>query len=478
LFPISPARASLLAVGHFSNQSGHRFGVVLLTLCCALGCEFGDPGLLGEHLEPRPRLNVLIFSVDALRRDVLGVHGYGLETSPNIDAFAQRALVFDEAFAAAPKTPTSFASAFTGRYSTRVFRDWKMQTDATLAQLFSDAGYATGGFMNNPQLDAKRGFGAGFGDYETYAKVEDSKVAEAALDWLAARDDRPFFLWVHLLDPHSPWDRSDESSHLYDDGYEGKYAQTARGMIRLDDPAEVRQLKRLYDGEVHRVDAHFGSFMKRFDAMTLASNTIVVFTSDHGEEFMEHGHLQHGWLTEENVAIPWILRHPDLHAGVRVSERVSNLDLMPTLAALVGLELPPGSDGRNLLRYTGEGPAMLAIANTSLLEQGISLVKGTWKVIERCGRRPELRLFDLAADPGEMRDLSTAQPEIAASLQAEMWAEVGLQGCADLSVVVTGDENTETNELPPDTVKALEALGYLQREEGAGEEEIEGARRR
>ena len=147
---------------------------LLFVLC---GCQQSTP--LGEALEGKPIRNVIVISFDALRADALGVYGYDRGTSPNIDRWAQRAVVFDRAYASAQATPTSFAGAFTGRYPFRVFRGWQLEDEATLAASFKAAGYHTAFLANNIQVMAERGFGEGF-DHYVEPQAEDHHVESDA----------------------------------------------------------------------------------------------------------------------------------------------------------------------------------------------------------------------------------------------------------------------------------------------------------
>ncbi len=446
--------------------------VVLVTPALSLsGCPATEPRhettASPSEVEERasgPRPSVVVVSADALRRDALGTHGASRPTSPRIDAFAQGAIVFDNAYTVAPVTPTSFAAAFTGLYSPRVFKNWRLESTVTLASVFREAGYQTAGFMNNPQLDPERGFGRGFDTYEAPANASDRAILGRALDWIERHRaaPQPFLVWLHLIDPHTPWDRNDAAGAFFDENYSGKYARHAAGRWRVEGPSEVVQLRRLYDGEVLAVDLLFGELLDRLEALGLREETVIVFTSDHGEEFMEHGRLLHGQLTEENVAIPLMLWHPGLGGGRRVSSRASNLDLLPTLAGLAGIVLETATDGRDLLSQPlPPTTPLLGISNTGNRNQSASIRRGDLKLIVRCGFFTSRELYDLAEDPGERHNLLLDRLDTADALEAALWENVGIAGCAELKMVRRLETNRVTHDLSRETIGALKKLGYL-----------------
>jgi len=437
--------------------------LVCLVLCACQDAGQGQP-TPSALLPQRPGSSVIVVSFDALRPDALGAYGRDLDVSPRIDAFAREALVFENAYSVAPKTPTSFAAVFTGRHPTRVFIDWRLARVPTLASLFADAGYRTAAFLDNPQLAAARGFDRGFTHYRSYAGENDARVVRDALGWLERHVDDPIFLWIHLIDPHAPWLARPGASHLYRDDYRGRFEQRAAQLLVVEDEAELARVRSLYDGEIHAADRLFGLFVDGLRRLGLYDEAIVVVTSDHGEEFMEHGHVQHGWLTDENVRIPLLVRHPDSARGQRITLRVSNLDLLPMLGHAAGLSLPTGLDGTVPLRATGQrAEPLLFVANTDPRILAASILDRNMKLIVHCGRRTDRELYDLAADPGERHDLSLEQPARADALEQALLRELGVARCEDLALGPPGGE-TERRDLGREELDALEALGYLESE--------------
>ncbi len=321
--------------------------------------------------------DVLLITIDTLRADRLGVYGYPLDTSPHIDALAAQGAVFDRAIAAAGRTTPAHASIFTSRYvrgHTIGFRngDSELRGGATLAEIFSDAGYATGAFVGNILLAGRLGFARGFDVYDddlTTPERNRPRVVERraddttdrALRWLAQATERPTFLWVHYQDPHGPYtppapfDTHFEIAAPADEpelrlaGVGGRLPryQAIDGLRRPSDYEE------LYCGEIAYVDRAIGRLLSAFDARGRAA--VVLLTADHGESLGEEGHyFKHTHTTTPDVAhVPLILRAPGI-APQRRGELVSHVDVLPTLLELAGLPLPADAAGIAL------GPPLLA----------------------------------------------------------------------------------------------------------------------
>ena len=412
-------------------------------------------------LSQLPGVNVLVVSFDALRADALGLYGNPRGTSPNLDRFAQSALVFENAFVAAPVTPTSFAAVFSGRHPHEVFLGWKFTAADTLAGRFSEAGYRTAAFLNNVQLTAERGFDRGFQHYAVDAKQNhpDALILEDAVGWLARSSDRPFFAWVHFLDPHAPYERRDLSVRFYDSSYEGGFAATSGPVFDTEDPREIRRLRDLYEGEVYHADLLFGVLRNRLEDLGLLEDTVVVVTADHGEEFRERGVFQHRHLHDETLRVPLLIYHPGEREGRRIETLVSNLDLYPTLLAIADLDAPSDLDGHDLLQPgTSEGK-VVSLAMTDSEYRALSVRTAGWKLILECRPETSIAVFDLEADPGEVTNrVNDVRPE-ARRLLDLLRDEVGGAPCQSLDLAVAGRQPTQG--LASETVESLRSLGYL-----------------
>jgi len=438
--------------------------VLLLQATAGAGCR-GRPQpspaarSLRAALPVAPDCNVLVVSFDALRRDALGMYGNPHATSPSLDRFGLRAVIFDRAYTVAPVTPTSFAASFTGQLPTRSFRAWRLTAAPTLAESFQTAGYDTAAFVNQAQLSPLRGFGKGFDIYDWTASGSDSETLGRAMAWLDAPRRRPFFSWIHLLAPHAPYEYREIARFLYDPGYRGPFTTTSGAQFAPTGSADLARLRSLYEGNVVYADSLFERLLAHLERGDLLGRTVVVVTSDHGEEFGEHGGFQHGRLSEEHVRIPLLLFHPRRASGLRSDVLVANLDLLPTLLALVGHPVVAPPDGTNLLGDSGERRTLVGIAMTDSVERSVSLRSGDWKLVLRCRPKPGAELYDLALDPGERDDRSAADRDAVQRMSEELATTLGDAPCRALDRAVAGGDPRST--LDPESEKALRALGYL-----------------
>lgn len=396
----------------------------------------GRPAQAPPPSPPARRPNVLLYVIDTLRADHLGCYGYGRRVSPGLDAFAAGATLFENARAAASWTKTSMATVLTGlpprSHGTHRRGDALSPALTTLAERLQQAGYATAGFVTNPNLAPSFGFDQGFDTYVflTEKRVERGYVRSDvlhhdALTWLEhdRPSDRPFFLYLHSMDPHDPYVTA---------GGEQKVGTTAfmraleQGRIPVS-PVLRQQLLALYDDEIAFNDAGLAALLSRLDASGLGRDTLVVVLADHGEEFFDHGWWRHGkTLFEEQLRIPLLVRWPGgWKAGVRVERPARQIDVAPTILEAVGL----GADAAGL---PGRGLARLAAGTAVADEPEFALldVDGRWVESLRLGPSKLVRyfsydrprgleeLFDLGADPLEAANIAALQPEAVAFLGA------------------------------------------------------------
>jgi len=451
-----------------------------LALALATGCGFSRAP------------NVVLVSIDTLRADHLGSYGYARDTSPEIDRLAAQGVRYAHAYAAASWTLPSHVSLFTSqlpsRHGVRDDRNALSPQATTLAKLLSAAGYSTAGFVSWVYVGAAYGLGQGF---DVYRELVDrahyepasgggaapaAQVVDAALAWLASKPARPFFLFVHLFDPHldyappAPYDSMFGGDPAAADG---RYATLSRYIPYLGKPVPAipdavrERVTSLYDGEIRYADTELGRLLRALDA--LGEESLVVFVSDHGEEFGEHGSLEgHGWtLYEEVLHVPLVLRLPrGEQAGRVVDAPVSLIDVAPTVLDALGLPAPPEFEGRSLLGLArgDEAPrGRLLFAQIDRAGARLRAVRGDhWKRIEvrdagaaTLGlpvREGEL-LFDLDADPGEQRDLSGRNELVSRYLSAALAAAEASGAQAPAPVAAT---------LSPEDRERLRALGYAQ----------------
>lgn len=395
----------------------HRHLAAVLAVGCLLGCSGAETA--------RPR-HVLLVVVDTLRADRLGSYGAAEDASPNLDGFARAARVFERCSAHAADTRFSVASLMTGflPHETRILERRGLPAGVTTwAEVLREHGFRSEAVVSNYVLRRGRGFEQGFDRYDD--ELEEKELVRRSPERTAARTtDRaierlealasgpPFFLWVHYQDPHGPYT---PPSEMVRDGPPGapvppSGSLSGRGGIPtyqelagLSDPgAYVRR----YEGEVRHADRELRRLFDALDRLGLRDDTLIVFTSDHGEGLGEHAYyFAHGeYLYEHQIHVPLLLAWGDRLRG-REARPVQHLDVLPTVLRMLGIP-SDGLPGHDLLADPRERE-ILSVMRSPLVEDEwkFSLVRGDWKLIHTpLGERSELYALD--ADPGEREDLA------------------------------------------------------------------------
>lgn len=462
-----------------SVRLGIGLGVLLLLAACS-----GEPG---------PPRNLVLISIDTLRADHLGVYGHPFVQTPQIDALAGEGIRFERVVVPVPTTLASHTSLMTGTWphthgvpsnGHRVSPDNHM-----LAEILQEADFRTAGVIGGYPLGPQTGFGQGF---DAFARVEDGaseahngrKVSEAALDWLDAREAGRFFLFVHYWDVHwpysppPPYDRMYRQDALELSGDKASVDAVRRALRSREPEAEERSeaLARLYAGGVSFVDAQLGLLLDGLRERGLLDDSLVVLTSDHGENMAEHRaeFWNHGNSVYDSVArVPLIVRLPGAAGAGRVEDwLLSNVDLMPTLLELLGMSAPPGLAGRSFAAallgravWTGRGPVFSQATKPhdpqseggrrwKNLDKCRGIWDGAWK-LQHCPLQARLELFDLSADPGEQSELLAAGSPSAKQVGRRLAGEL-----ADWSQAADPLETIEED--AAEVIEALEALGYVE----------------
>jgi arylsulfatase A-like enzyme len=416
--------------------------------------------------------NLVLVSIDTLRADFLGCYGSRRPTSPSFDALAARGVLFEQAFATSPWTLPSHASLLTGRYPSRngVQRAGSRLAEdvPTWAGWLRERGFATLGIVNSRWLDDASGLDRGFTHHrwleENVRRREPSNGIEIAATWLGLDPPEPFFLFLHVYDPHSDYRSLPRYERMFRERGDGRIDGSTRqlraireGHLKLRG-GEGARLRELYAAGVRQFDDQLAQLARALDESGLASRTFLVLTADHGEEFLEHGSVLHGRTQfDEVLRIPLVLVGPGLPAGVRVAEPVSLVDVMPTALALLGQPAPAGLNGVDLSRlWTGGGEApgerfLFGEADWRNDEPGALrwVRRGDFKLIHdrRNGAR---RLYDLRLDPREQVNVLAEHPRVA----EELWS--ALEAFADGARADDAPAG-----LAPEDVERLERLGYL-----------------
>ncbi len=420
-----------------------------------------DPSVIPRGLRPGP--NVVVISVDTLRPDALGIYG-AERASPALQRLASQGIVYDRAWSASGWTAPSLASLVSStlpahhgagsrvlrevsqtRESTSQFRKNQLNyrgmraTELTLiSEVFRGAGYETVGFYANHFFSDALGFARGFSRYQQfkgYTTRGAAKGVELFREWVKSREgEGPFLASLHFVDPHTPYHlRRDVTPDLWPPD------PVIPGLVRDDDAGvatfkrfrsktrkHYREVRPFYESEVAYLDQQLAELFQVLEGL---DNTMIVVLSDHGEGFKEHGLLVHGnSLYEELVRIPLIVRLPDgSRAGTRVDTPVSILDVAPTVVRQAGLEVPEGWKGVDLLAPEENRTIMMEGVYTGADQYAVVRWphKLIWRPADRhhgyaVDKKPQLKLFDLSADPGEKKNLQKTRPEVASRLLHEL----------------------------------------------------------
>jgi len=456
----SPGRSALARPGFPAPPPARRLLLAWTLLLLASACA-----------PPRPS-NLVLVSIDTLRAGLLGCYGYGRPTSPTLDALAARGVLFERAMATAPWTLPSHASLLSGLYPSRhgVRRAGALLPEDVRpwAERLREQGFATAAVVNSRWLGDDSGLQRGFHDFlrvdDAVHRREPSAVGGLAGGWLSENRREPFFLFVHFYDVHSNyWSLpryEEEFLRPYRGPLDGSTAQLRAvrdGHLELG-PADVRHLIDRYAAGIRQLDDVLAQLVGILRDAGLLESTLVILTSDHGEEFLDHGDVMHGRTQfEEVMHVPLVLVGPGLPAGLRVREPVSLVDVMPTAFALLGRPVPPGLDGLDLSPLWERPGASLgrrflfgeADWRNDEADVTRSVRSGRWKlVLDR--RTGESRLYDLARDPRERQDVQADRPKVAERLRAELE-----------EFMRDAREAPAPAELTPEEIERLEELGYL-----------------
>jgi len=419
-----------------------RIAVIVLALAglVAPGCGGGE----------RPK-NLVLITVDTLRPDHLGCYGYARPTSPTIDALAKESVVFDDAWSQAGWTLPSVATILTGQYPRdHGATDFHWSIDPSLqniASILRRDGYDTGGYVSHVMLTPTYGIGDGFAHYDysvlNIGHPHDVSTAKELTD-LALRGLRgmkePYFLWVHYFDPHFEY-----LSHP---------AFASFGNTDVDS----------YDGAIGYTDFHIARLLRQIDA----KNTVVVFTADHGEEFGEHGGKYHYTLYDEVMRVPLMICAPGL-APRRDASPAEQIDLLPTMLSLLGVEYDGHLPGRDLLSSAPDSTPVYVERDRPPPWRQRGVIKGNHKLfvvemqdtlnIPPASRGteipvknvvPGIYLYDLAADPHERTNLYREGDPTSLELLGLVARHFATSRYSENAV-----------DLDPELLKKLKSLGYV-----------------
>jgi len=432
------------------------------------------------------RPNVLLITIDTLRSDHLRLYGYHRDTSPRIDALGRSGVVFDEFYTYWPKTRGSFVAMMTGRFAAKSgyqkSHPLLLDFNPTLASVLQEAGYATAASVDNPNVAASLGFSRGF---DRYRETWEDESLESEMDRTRAitadgvrfleeaSSDQPFFLWLHYVNPHTPY----TPPPPFDTAFVDEAALGGPALPPVDGffggvhrPWEVpgRSLSwyvAQYDGEILTVDGEVGRVLDALAASAVGEDTIVALTSDHGESLGEHDYFfEHGAdLFDPCMRVPLVVAGPGFEGGRRTDALATTLDLVPTLLDAVKVSYPPGLSGQSLLPASRGD----SLPREWLPGQNDRNLLGVW------GRRFKIvatpsedtaryALYDRASDPGETEDVGPRMPDRLDAERATLERfrreiDAESERTRRLLEGLSGEER-----LSPEACEQLKAMGYIQ----------------
>ncbi|MCP4906499.1 MAG: sulfatase [bacterium] len=463
-----------------SIRSAILAGIFLLACDAPQPKTIEAPDVAGSGIRP----DVIFVSIDTLRADHVGAYGYRPPTTPVLDALASEGIVFEQAIAHAPSTLPSHVSMFTSKipieHRVMVATERPLPPDMpVLAEIFADSGYRTAAFHSGGQLTDDLEIDRGFDVWKNVGVPFAPTVAEGC-SWLTSPSDEPSdqkepaFLFLHTYEVHHPYRPRPDLLALFESDYSGplpKDIEIDAHLRRINDrsdqrleltDADLAHIIATYDAELRSVDESFGDLLECIRKNGRYDETLVLVTSDHGEEFAEHGWV--GWhshsLFDELLRVPLIIKLPAGEgAGSRVAAMVRLIDLAPTLLAASGIDVPESFRGRSLLGHLDPersedliATTEIAIAardNANLLPGQIAVRSGKFKLIGR-------HLFDLENDPRETTNVAAEHRPVLIELRK--FREAALRLAATIDV----PSASEPSRLDEETLRELEALGYLE----------------
>jgi arylsulfatase A-like enzyme len=435
-----------------------------------------------QNRSPSVRPHILIYVVDTLRADHLSCYGYSRRTSPELDQFAEESAVYTSAYANTPWTRPSGASILTGLYPKNhktTGRFGKLgQNLSTLPEILTENGYETAAFIGNGNMSKVFGFGRGFKTFEELsgiyprtlnitAKEINRRVFNYLKKYEKNEDRNPLFLLIWTMEPHDPYTPRDENKDMFDinryqpvDTYQIDLMEDVRfGRVSLS-PSKLEFVKTRYDQEIYENDIAFGQLLDTLKELNLFEDMEIIFTSDHGEQFFEHGGVKHGEnVYDESVHIPFVIKSSWLEPGIH-KERVQLSDICPTVLDMAGIPLNYNMDGLSLFslrdvkrdiyfeNYRGGNHINAVMGTGGKLIYNIEF--------RRPPRHPYIPLLEMYSleDKKEQNSLALDEFSDFALLQRLIrYRNMGLRK----------DIQEEQADIPPELEEELKALGYIKR---------------
>jgi arylsulfatase A-like enzyme len=444
-----------------------------------------SPRFVGTFAEPvihdraryREGRAVVLVSIDTLRRDHVSVYGYRRKTTPSLANLAEDSVVFHDAVSTSSWTLPAHASLLTSlNPSFHGAVDLHQGLSASLPglpRLLQEHGFFTQAMVTHLYLSEQYGFGTGFDRHAFMPETRAQQVTDRAVGFLTSKGDEDFFLFLHYYDPHWHYDPPAPYNRTFDPTYEGTatgvwwdFKDKTRESI---DPRDLHHIVALYDGEIRYTDRHLERLFREMKRLGVYDKAMIIVTSDHGEEFLDHGGWEHQkTLYEEQIRVPLIVKLPhSRHKGQRVLQQVSLIDIPPTVLDYLGLPKQDSFQGESVLSLLdGAEPRMTTAwsetehtldgSHKIAFRRGYSGDKAIFSLFGEDRSQDGLELFGLSEDPGESSNLAA---EGGVSLE-EKWLELE-QYLSLLAEWRLHSKPSAPVELTPEQLDKLRALGYV-----------------
>jgi len=420
-------------------------------------------------------LNVVFVILDAAGAGHFSTYGLTRDTAPHITALARQGTLFQRAYAQSAWTLPSSASFLTGRYPPRRASKRMHVLGETLATRLHDAGYATAGFSENAFITSDFGFARGFDKFseyypwkkhleqrDTYSRADTARTVDDLIDWITSVKRKRFFVYAHLLPPHSPYDPPPPFGGRFDPDYRGNVNGSIQTLLQVESgalPVDARDLDHLalqYEENLAFADDQVGRLLAALDRLDLAERTIVIVAADHGEAFREHGHMLHTYtLYDEMIRVPLVVRFPGRFGALpaRWADVVELRSVLPTVCDALAIDACVDRSQSLLERLRRGAPQRPGVALSRTIDRSGRPLAGVitgWHKLILGARIGAVELYDLEHDPGETTNL--ARRNRALVLQLRKLARTADQETLPVAEASVGEE----------TRRHLEALGYVE----------------
>jgi len=435
------------------------------------------PAVIAKHETSDQPHHVIVILIDALRADHLGSYGYSRPTSPALDAFAKESMRFTQAISQSSYTKPVIASLFTSLYPSQhnVFRNTRHDAAGnfisdvlddsfkTMAEYLRDAGFNTAGFLEQAQLRSYMGFAQGFYYYKPDMGAA-AEINRGFFHWLRLNKHRKLFAYLHYLDVHAPYtppsryrdmfgsfDHSTNFPEQVKDWQKFK-GDVTDGNITLTQ-TDAEQLMALYDAEIRALDDDMAALFAKLKEEGIYDNSLIVITADHGDEFLEHGSVDHAHtLYDELLRVPLMIRFPKGENRGIVDMQVQTIDVLPTILEFCEIDQDPHVMGHSLLTYKSGANGHQQFPVFSERADLIAMRTEKYKFIYNTELKTG-ELYDLQNDPTESKNLADEEVKTATQMQNEIlrWAEITRSAMTDQGGVKVDEKS----------VKELRSLGYI-----------------